>query len=109
VNNIPTGGGKDGQSIHDVNASARPARPAAPRGARGEAPAGPATPSLHVSAGGERFMSLRARLEGLDASRAERVEELRQLVAEGRYRPDTEAVAGAMLADPATAAALGAS
>jgi flagellar biosynthesis anti-sigma factor FlgM len=108
VNNIPTGGGKDGQSIHDVNAS-RTTRPAAPKGARGEAPAGPATSSIHVSAGGERFMSLRVRLEGLDPSRAERVEQLRQLVAEGQYRPDSEAVAGAMLADPLTAAALGTS
>jgi anti-sigma28 factor (negative regulator of flagellin synthesis) len=62
-----------------------------------------------VSAGGERFVSLLARLDGLEASRPERVEQLRQLVAEGRYRPDREAVAAAMLADPATAAALGAS
>ena len=33
--------------------------------------------------------------------------ELRQLVAEGRYQPDSEAIAAAMLADQATAAALG--
>ena len=52
-------------------------------------------------------MSLRARLERLDIARAERVERLRQAVADGRYQPDSEATAGAMLADPATAAALG--
>ena len=109
MNNIPTGGGKDGQRIHDVGVSARTTRPTPPKGAPGDAPAGSTAPSLHVSAGGERFMSLRARLEGLDTSRAERVEQLRQQVAEGRYRPDSEAVAGAMLADPVTAAALGAS
>jgi flagellar biosynthesis anti-sigma factor FlgM len=105
-------GGNDGQGIHDLGGSARTPRAARPQGTPGKAPAAPPTsnPSLHVSASGERFVSLRARLEGLDpsrAERAERVEQLRQLVAAGRYEPDAEAVASAMLADPATAAALG--
>jgi flagellar biosynthesis anti-sigma factor FlgM len=106
VNNIPSGG-KDGQGIQNLGFTAGPRRPASPKGVAGEGPAVPATSSLHVSAGGERFVSLRARLEGLEAPRSERVEQLRQLVSEGRYRPDAGAVAGAMLADPATAAALG--
>jgi flagellar biosynthesis anti-sigma factor FlgM len=102
-------GGNDGQGIHDIGGSARTPRAARPQGTPGKAPAAPPTsnPSLHVSASGERFVSLRARLEGLDPFRAERVEQLRQLVAAGRYEPDSEAVASAMLADPATAAALG--
>jgi flagellar biosynthesis anti-sigma factor FlgM len=102
-------GGNDGQGIHDIGGSGRTPRAARPQGTPGKALASPATPnpSLHVSASGERFVSLRARLEGLDPSRAERVEQLRQLVAAGRYQPDSEAVAAAMLADPATASALG--
>ena len=103
---IPNGG-KDGQSINNLGGSTRTPRAARPQGTPGEATANQPTPSLQVSARGERFMSLRARLEGLDPSRAERVERLRQQVAEGRYQPDSEAVADAMLADPATAAALG--
>lgn len=99
-------GGNDPQRTHDVGGSARTPRVARPQGTPGEAPAAP-TSSLQVSAHGERFVSLRVRLEGLQASRTERVERLRQLVAEGRYHPDSEAVAAAMLADPATAAALG--
>ena len=104
---IPTNGGNDAQKINNMGGSPRTPRPARPQGAPGEAPAESTTSSLHVSAHGERFVSLRARLEGLDPSRAERVERLRQLVAAGRYQPDSEAVAAAMLADPATAAALG--
>ncbi len=104
---IPNGG-KDPQRTHEVGGSTRTPRASRPQGAPVDAPAG-STPntSLNVSAHGERFVSLRARLDGLEASRAERVERLRQLVAAGRYQPDSEAVAAAMLADPATAAALG--
>jgi flagellar biosynthesis anti-sigma factor FlgM len=104
---IPNGG-KDPQRTHEVGGSTRTPRAARPQGTPGEAAAG-STPnsSLNVSAHGERFVSLRARLEGLEASRAERVERLRQLVAAGEYQPDSEEVAAAMLADPATAAALG--
>ena len=108
MNNIPTGGGRDAQNVNDLGRASRTTRAAAPKQTPGEAPAGSPTSSVHVSAGGGHFMSLRARLEGLDASRSERVEQLLQLVAEGRYRFDNEAVAGAMLADPATARALGA-
>ena len=108
MNNIPTGGGREGQNINELGRTSRTTRAAASNRTPGEAPAGSPTSSLHVSAGGGYFMSLRARLDGLDASRGERVEQLRQLVAEGRYRPDPEAIAGAMLADSATAAALGA-
>jgi flagellar biosynthesis anti-sigma factor FlgM len=107
VTNIPNGGGRDGQRIQDLGGSARTSRPARPNGTPGEAPAGQPSPSLQVSARGERFVSLRARLEGLEPSRTERLERLRELVATGRYQPDSEAVAAAMLADPATAAALG--
>lgn len=108
MNNIPIGGARDGQNVNELGGTSRATRAAAPKRTPGEAPAGSPTSSLHVSARGEYFMSLRARLDGLEAPRAERVEHLRQLVAEGRYRPDLEAVAGSMLADPATAAALGA-
>ena len=66
-----------------------------------------ASSSLQVSASGEQFASLRTRLERLDASRAEKVERLRELVQSGRYKVDGEAIAEAMLADPATADALG--
>ena len=103
---IPNGG-NDGQRIHDVNGSTRLPRAARPQGGSGDGPAGPAASSLHLSARGERFLSLRARLDDLEASRSDRVERLRQLVAAGRYRPDGEAIAAAMLNDPATAAALG--
>ena len=103
---IPNGG-NDGQHIHDLGGSARTPRAARPQRTPGEVEANQPNPSLQVSAHGERFVSLRARLEGLDPSRAERIEQLRQQVAEGRYHPDSEAVAGAMLDDPATAAALG--
>jgi flagellar biosynthesis anti-sigma factor FlgM len=107
VTNIPNGGGKDGQRIHDIGSFARTPRSARRQGGPGEAPTSPSTSSLHVSAQGERFVSLRARLDSLETARSERVERLRQLVAAGRYQPDSEAVASAMLADPATAAALG--
>ena len=102
---IPNGG-NDPQRTHDIGGSRRPARIARPQGTPDEAPARP-TPALQMSAQAERFVSLRSRLEALEPSRSERVERLRQLVAEGRYHPDSAAVAAAMLADPATAAALG--
>ena len=101
---IPTGG-NDPQKTHEIG-SARTPRVARPQG-RPDEPSAGATSSVQVSARGERFVSLRARLEQLEASRAERIERLKQLVAEGAYHPDSEAVAAAMLADPATAAALG--
>jgi len=126
VTNIPApgvpqanGGGKDGHRINDIGGTPRSTRSAAgstrraasplrPQGtSSAAAPTAPPTSSLHVSAHGERFVSLRARLEGLEPARADRVERLRQLVASGQYRPDSEAIAKAMLADPATAAALG--
>jgi len=119
VTNIPApgvpqanGGGKDGHRINDIGGTPRSTRraasPARPEGtSSAAAPTAPPTSSLHVSAHGERFVSLRARLEGLEPARADRVERLRQLVASGQYRPDSEAIAKAMLADPATAAALG--
>lgn len=103
---IPNGG-KNPERTHDIGGPARAPRAARPQGTPGQPPAAPPTSSLQLSASGERFVSLRARLEALDPSRTERVERLRQLVAEGRYQPDSEAVAAAMLADPATAAALG--
>jgi flagellar biosynthesis anti-sigma factor FlgM len=107
VTNIPNGGGRDGQHIQDLGGSARASRPVHPKDAQGARPAASATPSVQVSAHGERFVSLRARLEALEPARAERIERLRELVATGRYQPNSDDVAGAMLADPATAAALG--
>jgi flagellar biosynthesis anti-sigma factor FlgM len=101
---IPTGG-NDPQKTHEIGTTRTP-RVTRPQGRPDEGSAVP-TSSVEVSARGERFVSLRARLEHLESSRAERVERLRQLVAEGAYHPDSEAVAAAMLADPATAAALG--
>ena len=101
---IPTGG-NDPKRAHEIGAARTP-RVTRPQSRPDEGSAKP-TSSLEVSAGGGRFVSLRARLEHLEASRAERVERLRQLVAQGAYHPDSEAVAAAMLADPATAAALG--
>ena len=101
---IPTGG-NDPKKTHEIG-SARTPRPVRAQSRPDQAAAG-ATPSVQVSARGERFVSLRARLEHLESSRAERIERLKQLVAEGAYHPDSEAVAAAMLADPATAAALG--
>lgn len=107
MNNIPNGGGKDGRSIQELGFTARARRPAPAKGASGLEPTKTAGSPLNVSAGGERFVSLLGRLDGIETSRSDRVERLRQQVAEGRYRPDNEAVAAAMLDDPATAAALG--
>jgi anti-sigma28 factor (negative regulator of flagellin synthesis) len=103
---IPNGG-NDGRKINDLGGSTRTPRAARPQGSPGDTPAGPAPSSLHMSARGERFLSLRTRLDGLEASRPERLERLTQLVAAGQYQPDSEAIAAAMLNDPATAAALG--
>jgi anti-sigma28 factor (negative regulator of flagellin synthesis) len=60
-----------------------------------------------MSAAGERFVSLRSRLEGLDSARTDRVERLRQAIASGSYRVSGDAITAAMLNDPATAGALG--
>jgi flagellar biosynthesis anti-sigma factor FlgM len=104
VTNIPNGGGRDGHHIQDMGGSARISRPARPQ----DAPrAASAAPAVEVSARGEHFVSLRTRLEGLESARTERIERLRELIAAGRYQPNSHDVAGAMLADPATAAALG--
>jgi flagellar biosynthesis anti-sigma factor FlgM len=100
-------GANDPQRTSGISGFARTSRPSRPEATPGQAPAGASTGSPEVSAQGGRFLSLRARLEALEASRTERVERLRQLVAEGRYQPDSEATAAAMLKDPATAAALG--
>jgi flagellar biosynthesis anti-sigma factor FlgM len=101
-------GGNDPQRMRDINGAGRTSRPVRPQGpGAGSAPGTPSGPALQVSAQGERFVSLRSRLDGLDASRAERVERLRQRVAAGQYVPDSDATAAAMLKDPATAAALG--
>ena len=101
-------GGNDPKRMQVLGGSTRTSRASRPQPeGPGGAPAATSSPSLQVSAQGERFVSLRARLEQLDVARAEKVERLRQLVASGRYQPDSEAVAGAMLADPATAEALG--
>jgi flagellar biosynthesis anti-sigma factor FlgM len=104
---IISNGSNDPQRAHETNGSARTSRPSRPQGGTPDRAAAGSAPSVEVSAQGGRFLSLRARLEALDASRAERVERLRQEVAAGRYQPDSEATAAAMLTDPATAAALG--
>ncbi|HYE91920.1 MAG TPA: flagellar biosynthesis anti-sigma factor FlgM [Terriglobales bacterium] len=101
---IPSG--NDPQAVRNSGNTARASKAAR---ASGSTPAPGASPdaSLHVSAGASRFVSLRARLESLDAVRAERVEQLRLQVATGAYHPSADAIAAAMLDDPATAAALG--
>ena len=103
---IPNGG-SEGQRSQDIGGAARSTQPARPKAAASNARPGSAASALHLSASAEHFMSLRARLDGLDIARPERVERLRQLIAAGRYRPDSAATAAAMLDDPATAAALG--
>jgi flagellar biosynthesis anti-sigma factor FlgM len=100
-------GGNDPRRTSDINGSARTSRPVRPQGSREAAGSSSSAPSLEVSAQGGRFSSLRARLETMDANRAERVERLRLMVASGAYHPNSEAIAAAMLADPATASALG--
>lgn len=105
---IPTGAGSEGPKLNDIGGPARTPRTPRARGAAdSRGAADQSASSLQVSARGAVFVSLRVRLDGLDASRPERVEQLRQLVASGRYQPDGAAVARAMLDDPATAAALG--
>jgi flagellar biosynthesis anti-sigma factor FlgM len=104
---IPTGAGNEGPKLRDLSGAARTPRAARDRGAGADRAAPDAASSLHVSARGAVFVSLRARLAGLDASRPERVEQLRELVASGHYQPDGAAIARAMLDDPAAAAALG--
>ena len=95
---IPNGG-KDPQRGHEIGGSMRTSRASRPQNTPGQAPQGPSGPSLEVSAQGERFVSLRARLDGIEIARAERVERLRQALAAGRYQVDSEAVAAAMLAE----------
>jgi negative regulator of flagellin synthesis FlgM len=105
VNTIIPGGNGTPESRGVGRSNRAATAPADRRGA--SAPKGDASSSLQVSASGEQFAALRTRLERLDASRAEKVERLRELVASGRYKVDSEAIAEAMLADPATADALG--
>ncbi len=105
---IPTGGGNEGPKRTDLSGMTRAPRPGGERGGAEAGAARAAASSLHLSAPGERFLSLRARLDTLDSSRADRVAQLRDLVASGRYRPSAEAIAAEMLDDPAPAAALGA-
>ena len=104
--NIITPGGNGTPESRGIGRSNRAAAaPAERRG--GDGRKADASSSLQLSATGEQFVNLRTRLERLDASRAEKVERLRDLVASGRYKVDSEAIAEAMLADPATADALG--
>jgi flagellar biosynthesis anti-sigma factor FlgM len=108
VTTIPNGAGNEGPKLNDIGGPTRTPRAPRARGpADGQGAADPSASVLHLSARGAVFVSLRARLDGLEASRPERVEQLRQLVASGRYQPDGAAVARPMLDDPATAAALG--
>jgi flagellar biosynthesis anti-sigma factor FlgM len=104
--NIVTPGGNGTPEARNIGKPARPAAPSADRRA-GDTRSSDASSSLQLSARGEKFASLRARLDGLDASRAERVERLRALIASGRYHVDGATIAAGMLADPATAEALG--
>ena len=63
---------------------------------------------LQLSPGADRFRQLRARLESLpEPQQSERVARLKALVDAGEYKVDGEQVAKAMLADDATASALG--
>ena len=105
MNTITPGGNGTPESRGIGRPNRTAAAPAERRG--GDARKADASSSLQVSASGEQFANLRTRLEGLDISRAEKVERLRELVASGRYKVDSQAIAEAMLADPATADALG--
>lgn len=105
--NIVTPGGNGTPDPRGIGKSGRPAAPAADRRAADTRSPDAASSSLQLSARGEKFVDLRSRLQGLDASRAERVERLRALVASGNYQVDGATIADAMLKDPATAEALG--
>lgn len=64
--------------------------------------------SLELSAGAREFVRIRSRLETVPGvARAERVAELRSLVARGAYHVDGERIADAMLQDDGVALALG--
>jgi anti-sigma28 factor (negative regulator of flagellin synthesis) len=64
--------------------------------------------SLDLSAGAREFVRIRSRLETVPgAARAERVAELRSLVARRAYHVDGERIADAMLQDDGAALALG--
>ena len=104
--NIITPGGNGTPDARGIGKTARPAPTPADKRA-GQARTADASSSLELSARGERFVSLRAKLDTLDASRADRVERLRALVASGQYKVDGQTIADAMLKDPATADALG--
>jgi negative regulator of flagellin synthesis FlgM len=89
-----------------------PAKRAPVREARASDPAQAADKSnadgLTLSAGADRFRQLRVRLETLpEPKQSERVARLKALVDAGEYKVDAEKIARAMLADDATASALG--
>jgi flagellar biosynthesis anti-sigma factor FlgM len=63
---------------------------------------------LTLSRGADRFRQLRARLESLpEPQQSERLAQLKALVDSGQYKVEGEKIARAMLADEATASALG--
>jgi hypothetical protein len=105
VNIAPNGPGNDGSRTRDISGTPRTPRAAGER--RDAQASNGSASSLDLSARGERFVSLRTRLEGIDGSRADHVARLRGLVAAGSYTVSGDAIAGAMLDDPATSAALG--
>jgi flagellar biosynthesis anti-sigma factor FlgM len=81
-------------------------RPAKERGYNASTGAPSGSPEL--SPGAREFVRIRSRLETVpDVARAERVAELRSLVARGAYHVDGEQVADAMLQDDGVALALG--
>jgi negative regulator of flagellin synthesis FlgM len=104
--NIITPGGNGTPDARGIGKAARPAPTPADKRA-GQARTADTSSSLELSARGERFVSLRAKLDTLDASRGDRVERLRKLVASGQYKVSGQDIADAMLNDPATADALG--
>lgn len=80
-----------------------------PRPLAGQAAAGRPDPGGEVQLSGRalELLSLTPRLQALAGpAREGRIAELRALVAAGRYGVDGEAIAGAMLGDPAVAALL---
>jgi anti-sigma28 factor (negative regulator of flagellin synthesis) len=71
-------------------------------------PGQPASDGLVLSAAADRFRQWRGRLESLpETARADRLAQLKALVASGGYSVGGEQIAQGMLDDPATAAALG--
>ena len=99
------------ESLYRAAQSASAPAPSSPSrrlAAPAEGVPGPRDDTLSFSARAEAYLSARTQLERApEVSRAERVATLAGLIARGEYTIDTAALADDMLADDATAWALG--